>query len=221
MKKTVSLGITIILFAALSFTAAASESELDTGRNADYLSEIEKDVILEVNKARTDPSAYAEEYLVPMREFFNGMLYQEPGGPIYRTNEGVRALDECIRVMTALPSLAPLESSAGLSRAAKDHVEDTGPRGMTGHTGSDRSNLNDRISRYAVWGSYIGENISYGKAGARGIVIQLLVDDGVSSRGHRDNLLKESFRYIGVSVGPHTTWNQLCVMDFAAEVRER
>lgn len=221
MNKTIGLSLLVFLMARLVFASEVWDPSLDTGRTADFLSDIEKDVILEVNMARTNPPAYAEEYLVPMREYFNGTLYQEPGGPLYRMNEGLVALDECIRVMKAQTPMGVLVPLEGLSRAARDHVEDTGPRGITGHVGYDRSKFGDRISRYTSWSSSIGEAISYGKSSARDIVIQLLVDDGVASRGHRNILLNESFEYVGVAVGPHSQWDHLCVMDFAVSARDK
>ena len=42
--------------------------KLDTGRAASYLSELEKDVLLYLNKARHDPPLFAELYLYPVRE---------------------------------------------------------------------------------------------------------------------------------------------------------
>jgi hypothetical protein len=41
-------------------------SALDTAAAMDYLSSAEKDVILEMNKARSDPKKYAELYIKPM-----------------------------------------------------------------------------------------------------------------------------------------------------------
>ena len=61
---------------------------------------------------------------------------------------------------------------------------------------------------------YTGENISYGDDNARNIVIQLLVDDGVPSRGHRKNILNFKFDEVGVSVGKHSGYGSMCVIDF-------
>jgi len=43
-------------------------SALDTAAETDYLSPAEKDVILEMNKARADPKKYAELYLNPYKK---------------------------------------------------------------------------------------------------------------------------------------------------------
>ena len=59
-------------------------------------------------------------------------------------------------------ALGPLTWSKGLECAARDHVKDTGPKGVTGHTGCDGSSMSDRIERYGEWDVTVGENISYG-----------------------------------------------------------
>jgi uncharacterized protein YkwD len=47
------------------------------------------------------------------------------------------------------------------------------------------------------------------------------VDDGVSDRGHRDNLLDPRWTVAGVACGPHREYEQMCVMDYAAKYAER
>jgi uncharacterized protein YkwD len=47
------------------------------------------------------------------------------------------------------------------------------------------------------------------------MVSALMVDDGVLSRGHRENLMKESFTKIGIAVYSHKTYKYCCVLDFA------
>ena len=188
---------------------------LDTARNVSYLSEVEKDIVLELNKVRVNPSAYARVYLVNRRQNYNDRLFHRPGQPDLRTKEGISALEECIRTLRNAAALDHLRPSRGLSSAAQDHVRDTGPKGKIGHMGQDKSTIDTRISRYGRWSGTIGENISYGPETAREIVIQLLIDDGVKSRGHRRNILESQYVYVGVAVGPHKTFTTMCVMDFA------
>jgi uncharacterized protein YkwD len=113
--------------------------------------------------------------------------------------------------------MSPLFPAEGLFRAAKDHVNDTGPKGITGHTGSDGSSMGQRIDRYGRWGGGAGENISYGYNVGRDIVLQLLIDDGVSNRGHRNNILNKDFKYTGGAIGSHASFTYLCVINYANE----
>jgi uncharacterized protein YkwD len=53
------------------------------------------------------------------------------------------------------------------------------------------------------------------------VVIGLLVDDGVPSRGHRHNILSADARFAGVGCGHHTEYGTMCVIDFAGGYRER
>jgi len=193
--------------------------DLDLGRAADYLSDIERQIVLELNKARTDPKRYAELYVNPRLGNFTGKDYSEPGSITIRTNEGRPAVEECIRSLQSSAPGQPLRPTDALSAAARDHVRDTGPRGVVGHTGSDGSSPALRVRRYDASLRYIGENIAYGSAGARGIVLSLLIDDGVPSRGHRTNIMNTDYDLVGVSVGPHTAYRTMCVLDFAKAPR--
>ena len=149
---------------------------LDTARDADYMDDIEKDVILEMNMARSNPSKYAELYIQPRTKKFNGKIY---GGNL-QTNEGVAVVNECIKFMQTQKPLSVLNPSKGLTQAAKDHASTQSLTDKTGHTGTDGSDPFKRMKKY---GSYktAGENISYGSKTAREIVVTLLIDDGVKT----------------------------------------
>jgi len=198
-------------------------SALDTAAEMDYLSPAEKDVILEMNKVRTDPKKYAELYIKPMLQYnwggpFGANSYLAPGKTVYTsTNEGKNGIQSCINDLSKRQNMLPLLPEKGLFLAARDHVDDTGPKGITGHTGSDGSSMGQRINRYGKWDKGFGENISYGHNKGRDIVVQLLIDDGVSSRGHRNNILNKNFKYAGGAIGSHSKFTYLCVIDYANE----
>ena len=67
----------------------------------------------------------------------------------------------------------------------------------------------------------MAENIAYGENAAREVVLQLLVDDGVPNRGHRDALLDPGWGVSGVACGRHRDYGQMCVMDYAMGYEER
>jgi len=188
-------------------------TELDTAKETSYLSYTEKNVILELNKVRTNPGQYAELYIKPMLNSFSGKEYRA-GGIIYLTSEGESAVQECIRVLGKSKPGSILFPNNSLYILAKDHVDKQGPTGQTGHYGPSGESFSSRIKRLMGQQGYTGENISYGNDNARKIVIQLLVDDGVPSRGHRENILNFRFDKVGVSIGDHSKYGSMCVIDF-------
>lgn len=190
--------------------------QLDTARNVTYLSRLEKDVILELNKLRSDPPKYAELYIQPRTRYFRGNTYSTTGGHSIVTTEGSRAVEECYNALRTAQSVPLLYPREGLSQAAKDHTLDQGAAGTTGHNGSDGSSFDSRASRYGRWSGAMAENISYGNNSGREIVCQLLIDDGVPSRGHRANNLNRAYTYAGVSTGYHERYEFMCVIDLAA-----
>jgi uncharacterized protein YkwD len=192
-----------------------TRGSVDTTAGADYLSEVEKQVVIEINMLRTDPAQYARRFLVPLRSYYQGALVRLPGERPVSTYEGIRALDESIRELAVAKPVSPLFPKKGLTSAARDLARDQGRTGATGHVGSDGSTDESRINRYGRWGISAGENISYGPGDARGIVTSLLIDDGVPSRGHRRNLLNGTFGFVGTAVGPHRLYGHMCVLDFA------
>ena len=193
-------------------------SVLDTARDADYMDEIEKDVVLEMNMARSNPKQYAELYIEPRLKKFKGTVY----GGVLQTHEGADVVNECIRFMGSHESLPVLSPSEGLTHAAKDHADSQSLTDQTGHTGTDGSDPFSRMKRYGLYAGTAGENISYGAKTAREIVVTLLIDDGVKSRGHRKNIMGKDFKTTGVGfAGAHKLYGCECVLDFADNYIEK
>ncbi|MCL1865074.1 MAG: CAP domain-containing protein [Spirochaetes bacterium] len=190
---------------------------LDTAAKVDYLTGVEKDVILEMNKVRTNPKKYAELYIRPVLRYYNGKYYSVPGQITRITQEGTTAVNDCIKALNKAGSVGILTPERGLSLAAKDHVTDQSRTGQIGHNGSDRSTPDTRIKRYGVFsGSWtFGENIAYGTTTAREIVCSLLIDDGVPNRGHRINIMNRAFTQSGVAFGTHKQYRTSCTITYA------
>ncbi len=175
---------------------------------------LEAEIMRAMNRVRQDPPAYARD-LEALLARFDGKVLRRDGRPRLETTEGPSAVREAISALRHLSPRPALRPAGGLAHAARDHVRDQGPRGGVGHTGSDGSTTAGRVSRYGTWEVVVSENIAYGPLTAREVVMQLVVDDGVPGRGHRRNLLDPDVRVAGVACGPHVTWGQVCVIDYA------
>lgn len=189
----------------------ADKHETDLYKMAD----ISRAVVDEMNNCRTNPRAYAQK-LERLLNYFRGSTIYMPGSSCgLMTEEGPSAVREAIQALNRTPPVETLDWRYGLARAAQDHCNDIGASGSFSHEGSDGSMPENRILRYGQLHSTCGENISYGASTAEDIVVQLLIDDGVPSRGHRDNILNRKFREAGVGFGQHRQMRHVCTIDFA------
>jgi hypothetical protein len=177
-------------------------SELDTARDCDYLTDEEKMQFIFLNKVRTNPKLFAKQYLIHLVE--NGPSYKE----IYEK-------------LNYFPTSRALQPSKALFLAARDHALDLGENASTGHTSSNGEDLITRISKYSDNPKYFGENCSFGAQDPLGIVIQMIVDDGYPSRGHRASILNEGFSQVGLSVKPHATYKWNCVQVFGSNIKDK
>jgi len=187
------------------------------GTSASDTRALAESIVSELNYVRTNPVRYATEVLEPRLKYFDGNMYAEPGKVRLLTQEGIAPLQECIRVLKNTAATERLSLEMGLCRSAQWLADDQARTGEVGHTGSDGSDLVTRISRYGTWGVLCGENCAYGSATAREIVVQLLIDDGVPSRGHRVNILKREFKKVGIGFNKtgKAAYGAVTVMDFA------
>ncbi|NTW53919.1 MAG: CAP domain-containing protein [Chlorobaculum sp.] len=185
--------------------------------HANYMSPNELEVVAEINLLRSDPPAYARLRLEPLRVYYHGKLFFHPDrSPVpIQTDEGIAALEECISILEKTKPLSSLSPCEGLTMAAHEMTLDQGATKNIGHVGSSGSRMSERIERYGEWNGLIAENISYGFSKPKDIVAFLLIDDGVSDRGHRITLLDTDINRVGVSIGKHRRYDDMCVMEFA------
>ena len=102
--------------------------------------------------------------------------------------------------------------------AAREHVEDQGPEGGTGHEGANGSTTESRLKKQEASFMGISENISYGEKTAQSIIMQWIIDDDVKNRGHRTNLFNSEYRWVGVGCGTHKNYGFMCVADFGGQL---
>jgi len=201
--------------------AADWPAELNTAKDAGYLDELDKQVVLEINKVRSNPRKFSEDYMEELLTAFEGNVFVYPGQDPVVTKEGIRPLKECIQILKQKNPLLILQPSEGLSKASADLVADQEKYGGIGHIGHNGSTPQQRVEKYGEWNICLAEGITYGSFEARQIVIALLIDDGVPDRGHRNSILNDCFHFIGVAHGDHPDYKSMCVNDYAGEYKSR
>ncbi|MBQ9630125.1 MAG: CAP domain-containing protein [Treponema sp.] len=190
-KRCFLLCLLIMFFLPLSCNQGTVSGDMSTE---------ELEVLAELNFARMQPSEYVKKRL----ETMNG------------TSTARTELINELKVMSPLPALKP---GAGLTKAAREWVVKQGATSATGH-GSGSDSMGNRIARYGNC-SGAGENIAYGSKGAVAIIKALLIDENVSGRGHRKNILSKNYTHVGIAIGSHKGYGTMCVQDFATDYRDK
>lgn len=219
------------------FEPASAEVSLTNGAGNSI------DLLSVINRVRMQPSGFISELEKHMEKFVDDTVFQlkiEGKTINVRTIEGKAAVLDGIEFLKTCPSVDPIKYSPLLEKAALDHVRDIYSNSVSGHEvrlgslsvqiavchnhffpqGSDGSSMVSRVERYAAWSGSIAENIDMGNSDATDIVIALIVDDGVPTRGHRNNIFDPSLHYGGSALGPHPEYDNVCVIDFAGDVKD-
>lgn len=182
---------------------------------------LERDIVEELNRARTDPRKYAASLERDLR-FYRGNLFRRPNDDsALQTREGTAAVLEAIEVLRNTRPVSALRSSSGLTMGARDHVRDQAPRGLMNHKGTDGTMAWDRVSRYGRWETKVSENMTFGPTSGRDVIAALIIDDGIRDRGHRKNIFDPDVKIVGVSCGPHKTYRLMCDIVHAGGFADR
>ena len=177
--------------------------------------EDERRVVIEMSKVRLHPKEYAK-WLRTQVKYFQGTLWRLPDHSPIRTTEGAPALVEAIEFLESLPTTpGPLRFSEELAHVAQELVREQGPTKQTGHKGPMGSTLQSRGLLHGTFKATFGEVINYGPEKPRWTVMQLIIDDGVPSRGHRKNIFNPDFQIAGTAIGPHEGYGEMTVVDMA------
>lgn len=156
-----------------------------------FASNIEKDVYNYLNYARTRPKEFCEKFVIP---YWN------------KNNSYENSL---VETMMSLKPMGTLLPNRELYVSADCHAIVSGELGFVGHTRSVNRKTKKKCDEY-----FAGECISYGMEDGLGVVLQLLIDNGVPSLGHRIICFSEGYSRVGISLRKHQKYGVNCVLDF-------
>ena len=181
--------------------------------------QIEQDVFNCHNDIRTNPFSYISK-LKDLIPYFKDKIYHHPLEDAITTYEGTEAIEEATQYLKSLKPMRSLKYSEEISKACRDHITDIGSKGLTGHIGSDGSNITDRLEKYCEWDGIVAENLDFGFKEASNIVMNMIMDDGVKERCQRGIIFSNEFNYIGIGVGPHKIFGIGVVVGYAKNIRK-
>lgn len=161
-----------------------------------------EEVLRLMNEVRTDPQGFLQTRLLP---YLKENELEE--------NSYAKSLVAELKVARKLETL---QMSVALTKTARSHAKDMGDHGLVGHNSSNGTSFPDRLRKKFKTG-IIAENCDYGNADAMGIVMSLLIDDGIPSLGHRRNILNPALKFVGIAIEAHKTYETNCVMDFSQD----
>jgi uncharacterized protein YkwD len=165
---------------------------------------IAKDAFTFQNTARQNPALIVQK------------LQAKLSATTDKTSSYAVSVQDAINYLSTMSALSPLIWNKALYKACLDHAKDQCGKGTFSHTGNDGSSFTDRIKRYGTWSGTSGENLVAGYTTGEDMIMALIIDDGVPSRGHRLNIYSSSFKYVGIgTLGTHPTYKNFMALDYA------
>ena len=176
-------------YPAATFVIDSSQIDfkmLNTGAAAPYMNAQEKAMLKEINFARCYPKIYAQVMANHLIKFGKKLSFND-----------FIAGQEIVEELKNMPTQNRLLPDERLYNSAKTHGLDMVKRGYGGHTGSDNSSPFDRIKNI-LGAAYIkGQENLVGGSSPSASVINLLIDGGIGSRGHRYNIINPEWTHVG------------------------
>lgn len=169
-----------------------------------------QDLVREINRARANPSAYADK-IEDMKKNFQGNILRLPDSNIgIKTKEGPAAYDECVRFLRSAESAQETTPSKGLTKIANEllTVVQKDPAQLSG---VDMSAI---IDKYGSFTGAFNRVMECGGSTPEQIVMNLLVSDGETTRSQRNALLNKSLKRVGVASGKHDVYRNATIMCF-------
>jgi len=191
--KSIVLIILLISFSSFAQTWTKEElAKANTLSKIKDLTEAEKEAVLFINLARMYPKKFAE---IEVKN------YQPPSSAYEKLLEDSPYIESLIDELNEMTAVAPFVFDEALQEFASCFAAEQGASGYMGHKRKNCEKGN------------FAECCSYDMQTGKHIAMQLLIDHGVPSLGHRINCLNPEYSKIGISVADHKKANTCAVLD--------
>jgi len=164
-----------------------TNTDTNNANSCSWLTKDEKKMYYYLNYARLDPQGFCKKYVMPQLKYDSSNVYK------------ITLIDY---LMEMRPRNAVKPDKLQYENA-KCHAESSGKSGYVGH------NRQTKDCKTA----FRGECCAYGNSDPLAVVMQLLIDTGVPSLGHRYICLGW-YEFAGISSAPHKSYGTNVVMDF-------
>ncbi len=194
MKSALILS-TLLLLNICSFSQEWNDEQLEaanTAQSVKYLTTAEKEVILYINLCRLFPEEFAS---IEVKDY-NGVPGIKDPSPQKKYKASL------LKDLASRQPCEALKVDQSLNDDAKCFASELSSSNRVGHERKDCA-----ARRYA-------ECLAFGNQTAKQIVLEWLIDSGVSSLGHRKNCLNIRFGKMGISIAPHKEYGKCAVAEF-------
>ena len=177
---------------------------------------IKREVIAESNRIRTNPKAYIPILEGYLKNFDGNLLTLPDKNEILETEEGPRAYKEAIEFLKNQKPINVIEYDEEASKVALEYSKflSNSKEGQV----EDENQIEQRVEKYLDYDYSISENIDFGGSTGVEVIVNLLVDDGVKNRTHRENLFSDKYEYYGVGVFEHPDYDFCTVIDYFGDI---
>ena len=168
-----------------------------------------RQLVEEINLARTNPAAYASKVQEYIPHFQDKILKMPDQRVAIKTQEGAAAYEECVNFLRSAEPTEAHVPSRGLTRIANDF--------LSGVQSVDPSqigtiDMNAIIDKYGSFQGNFSRAMEFGGSTPEQVVINLLVSDGDKSRSQRDALLNPILKRVGVAQGKHDIYRTVTII---------
>lgn len=162
-----------------------------TAKDVRYMDDFEKEVILYINLARLYPKKFME---LEAKEYNGTVKYVN----YVKDSPYKKSL---LKELASLKPMGALYPDSVMADNADCFAQEMGAKGTTGHNRIKCPKMN------------FAECCSYGMTTGRDVAMQLLIDDKVSTLGHRRICLDRTYTKIGAGFAKHKVWDECCVLE--------